>query len=241
MPSIMKLFTIPGKKGLSFQKITFIYLILQLSCSGVLFAQNTSTFSISVDPTITWFASDRNTVETKGNRPGISYGLIMDHFFGEKYALSTGAGIYFIGGNLAYADTVSIQTRYDTVLIPAGTRLNYRINYVSVPLGLKLKTVEIGYKTFFVDLGIRALFRIKAKASTENNLLQKDDIKEEINFFNMAYFFGGGLEYSLGGNTAITGGLYYARTFLDITSDNIGKQSDYLNANILSLKIGVLF
>lgn len=204
-------------------------------------AQKSTTFSVTLDPAVTWFSNDRKELETKGAELALSYGLTMDRFFNEKYALSTGLSVTSLGGNLLYNDTVLIKTSYDTVKIPPGTRIQYRIRYFTIPLGLKLKTVEIGYKTFFVDLGLKAMIRINAKASTKNKMLDKDKVRDEIQLFNMAYYFGAGMEYSLGESTAIVGGLYYARTFLDITKDLYGKQPDFLNANILSLKIGVLF
>ena len=119
--------------------------------------------------------------------------------------------------------------------------MNYNLTYLYFPMGLKLKTVEIGYKTFYVDLGIKAMFRLKATASTDNNILQKNNINDETNLFNMLYYVGAGMEYSLGGNTALIFGFYYSRTFLDITTDILNKPPDHLNANILSLRLGVLF
>ena len=235
-------FTLQGTRTSGRMTITcFLWLILTLSMGWHGMAQKSTTFSIALDPAVTWFSNDRKEISTKGAELGISYGLIMDHFFSEKYAISTGLSVSSLGGELTYADTVLIKTAYDTVEIPQGTGIRYRIRYINIPLGLKLKTVEIGYKTFFVDLGLKAMFRISAKASTNNNLLNKDKVEDEIQLFNMAYYFGAGMEYSLGETTAILGGLYYTRSFLDITKDPLGKQPDYLNSNMISLKIGVLF
>jgi len=229
------------ESSVRFVKNILFCLVIVILAGSPGFAQKTTTFSISVDPAITWFSNDRRELDTKGAELGISYGLAMDHFFSEKYALSTGVSISSLGGNLMYDDTVLIKTAYDTVEIPQGNGIRYRIKYVNIPFGLKLKTVEIGYKTFFVDLGLKAMFRISAKASADNGLLNKDKVEDEIQLFNMAYFFGAGMEYSLGGSTAIVGGIYYTHSFLDITKDLFGKQPDYLNSNMISLKIGVLF
>jgi hypothetical protein len=231
----------PGRSFKRLKATCFLFFLIPFLTGWHVLAQKSTTFSVTLDPAVTWFSNDRKELETKGAELALSYGLTLDHFFSEKYALSTGLSITAIGGNLLYDDTVLIRTAYDTVEIPQGTRMKYRLRYVSVPLGLKLKTVEIGYKTFFVDIGLKAMFRINAKASTKDKLLNKDKIKDEIQLFNMAYYFGAGMEYSLGESTAIVGGLYYTRSFLDITKDLNGKQPDFLNGNILSIKIGVLF
>ena len=204
-------------------------------------SQQKTTFSIAADPHISWFTSDHRHIDTKGIKPGISFGLVVDSFFSDKYAFSTGIFMTHLGGNISYSDTVQIGTSIDTVTVPAGTILTYRLQYISIPIALKLKTVEIGYKTFFVELGLKAMMRINSKATAPNNLLVKDKISDEIAFFNLAYSFGGGMEFSVGGNTSIIGGLYYTSTFLDITNDLYQKPQDYLRASMMSLRIGVLF
>ena len=57
------------------------------------------------------------------------------------------------------------------------------------------------------------MLRINSKASAPNNLLVKDKISDETAFFNLAYSFGGGMEFSVGGNTSIIGGLFYTSTW----------------------------
>jgi len=204
-------------------------------------SQQKTTFSIAADPHISWFTSDNRDIDTKGIKPGISFGLVVDRFFGEKYAFSTGLFMTHLGGNLSYSDTVQIGTTKDTVTVPAGTILSYSLQYINIPIALKLKTVEIGYKTFFVELGLKAMLRINSKATAPNKLLVKDKISDEIAFFNIAYSFGGGMEFSVGGNTSIIGGLYYTSTFLDITKDLYHKPQDNMRARMMSLRLGVLF
>lgn len=230
------------KRLLDNKRFPFIFLIIILVFH--LFpasSQQKTTFSIAVDPHISWFTSDNKYIDTKGIKPGISFGLVVDSFFGEKYAFSTGLFMTHLGGNLSYSDTIQIGTSIDTVTVPAGTILSYGLQYITIPIALKLKTVEIGYKTFFVELGLKAMLRINSKATTPNNLFVKDKISDEIAFLNLAYSFGGGMEFSVGGNTSIIGGLYYTSTFLDISKDLYHKPQDYLRARIISLRVGVLF
>ncbi len=234
---------LPNLKGFqAYKRFQFFFLmqILVFHLSPA-FSQSETSLSIAVDPHISWFKNDNRDIDTKGVKPGISYGLIIDKFFGEKYAFSTGLFITHLGGKLSYSDTVLIAGSVDTVIVPAGTVLTYNLQYLSIPVALKLKTVEIGYKTFYVELGLKAMVRINSKASAPDNLLVKDNISDETALFNLAYFFGGGMEFSVGGNTSIIGGLFYTNTFLDITKDLHQKPKDYLRASIMSFRIGVLF
>ncbi len=221
---------------------THILIIVFMLISGNVFSQKEKTkLSIAVEPGISWFSSDHRQVRTDGLKTGISFGLVVDNYFGEKYAVSTGAFMMYTGGKMSYTDTVDIVTAFDTLSIPGGIELNYGLQYLAVPFGLKLETVEIGYTTFYVELGVKALLRLGSKASAPNNLLNKEKISDEISFFNLAWSIGGGFEYSIGGSTSLIGGLYFNNSFIDITKDRNNKPEDYLRLNSLSLRMGILF
>jgi hypothetical protein len=53
----------------------------------------------------------------------------------------------------------------------------------------------------------------------------------------MAYFIEGGLEYSLGGNTALIAGLGYTSGFMDVTK----RSADKFQTRAFSVILGVLF
>ena len=53
----------------------------------------------------------------------------------------------------------------------------------------------------------------------------------------LSYFIGGGLEYSLGGNTALVGGIYFTSGIWDVSSN-----SDYkAEISSISLRLGIKF
>lgn len=222
-------------RGLFF--ILFLLICLQPAFSQ----QEKTTFSIALDPNISWFASDHRDVNTSGVKSGVSFGLVMDNFFSDKYAFTTGLFMTHAGGKLAYENEEGIVTSVDTTIIPAGNELKYGLQYVNVPIGLKLKTTEIGYLTYYVELGVKAMVRISSQGTAPNNLLDKEKINQELAMFNMAYYMGAGFEYSIGGSTSLVGGLYYNSTFLDISKDLVSKPNDYLRMHIMNIRLGVLF
>ena len=81
------------------------------------------------------------------------------------------------------------------------------------------------------------MFNIRSRASDSDKILSKTSISEETDLFNMNYFIEGGLEYSLGGSTAIVAGIGYNSGFIDVTS----RAADKINTNSFSLVIGILF
>lgn len=231
---------IKSLKNRSF-RIYGLLIILVLLSNHLSYSQKKTSFSVSVEPLISWFSNDNQNIDTKGSKIGIAYGITLDRFFDEKYAITSGFFMTYFGGFLNYGDTVNIKTSIDTVMIPAGTRMSYNLHYLKIPLGLKFKTVDIGYKIFYFEVGMNALIRLNSKASTDNNLLHRDKIRDETRFFNLAYFVGAGLEYSLGGTTSLIGGIYYSNSLLDITTDILNKPNDHLRSNQIALKLGVLF
>jgi hypothetical protein len=115
--------------------------------------------------------------------------------------------------------------------------MTYKLQYLTIPFSLKLNSNEIGYVSFYAHVGINNHISVGRSASVESMDINKVGIPEEINIYSMSYFFGGGCEYSLGGNTSLLGGLYFTSGFWDITS------SDEYRAtlNAVSLRLGIRF
>ena len=90
---------------------------------------------------------------------------------------------------------------------------------------------------FYAHLGINNHMNVKATADASSGNINGENIKNEIQFYNMSYFIGGGMEYSLGGNTALIAGIYYTNGIWDVT-----KNSDFRTTlNAVSLRLGIKF
>lgn len=214
----------------------YFLLIILAGISANLFSQKLA-FSVVVDPQITWLKTDVKNVSNDGSVFGISGGLILDRYFAENYAFSTGIFLWNTGGKLLYADTTAISFRSGKEILTPNTSMIYHLQYVTIPISLKLNSNEIGYINFFAHLGIQNHINIGKTADIPSMDIDHVGIPDEINLFSMSYFFGGGIEYSLGGNTAILCGIYYTNGFLDVTASE-----DYRTTlNSLSLRLGIRF
>ncbi len=215
----------------------FLSPIILLALSTVVSGQGLS-FSVVFDPQISWMSTDSRRVEPDGSMFGFNAGLVTDIFFADNYAFSTGISIWKTGGNLNFLDSTSIDFGGgDTEILPPDTRVTYHMQYITIPLGLKLKTNEIGYIRFYAHLGINNHINIKATADASSGNINGDNIKNEIQIYNMSYFIGGGMEYSLGGNTALITGIYYTNGILDLA-----ETSDFRSTlNAVSLRLGIKF
>jgi hypothetical protein len=213
-----------------------LFVIILLSSFLYIHSQDLR-FGVFVDPLLSWLTPDAKNISRDGPRIGIKGGLILDKYFAKNYAFTTGVSISNMGGNLHYKDSVIIETLETEVILNPESGVEYKLQYVSVPVGLKFKTNEIGYFTFFAQLGFTPQINIKARAEASDNQIDNENISEELNLFNLSYFFGGGLEYSLGGNTALTGGIIFNNGFIDVLSSKNVKET----LSFLSLRLGIMF
>ena len=216
-------------------------LLLILTLMGgflVLNAQNTNLrFNVEVDPQFAWFGSDDESVDPDGSIFHVHAGLNMDYFFAENYAFVMGIGINNLGGNLLYADSTEFSSKGEILLVEPGQSAKLNLQYIDAPIGLKLKTEELGYATIFLQLGFNAMFNLNAKASSEDASFDKEDIRESIYLFNLGYHAGLGVEYKLGGSTALIGGLRWASGLTDVTENDRAN----IKTNAIKIHLGILF
>jgi len=224
------------------------------------FAQEKYTFGMHISPSYAWLRPNVLNVTNHKAKMGFSYGLFLDNNFSDNYAFATGFTVSHNGGTLIYNDTVTtfkadaLQHK-DTSsgllvpdVFPGGTRVRYSLQHIEIPVTLKLTMNEIGYITPFVQLGFSTRFNIKARANireVSNTLIEeKIDIRRDVTIFGFAMYVGAGIEYALGGNTALIAAIYFSNGFTDVTNDKVedDKTAAYkVVANYMSLRMGIIF
>jgi hypothetical protein len=211
--------------------------ILFLIASTLISSAQGVRFSFMASPQLSWFNTESKTIENNGIKTGIRVGLQVDNFFAQHYAFTSGIFLSSTGGKLRYIEKTPVRFKEVSDSIPAGAVLTYHLNYFSIPLGLKLTTREIGYSTFFVNLGINTDLRFKAKADLPSLDYSRELIPDEIALFRFSYYLGTGIKYSIGGNTALIGGITYHGGINNVLSN------EDLSAviNTLTIQIGILF
>ena len=221
-------------------KIVFLIFLSFTLITGRGFSQGIR-FGIFANPQISWLRPDIKEVTNEGSRPGINIGISMNRYFTNNYAFSTGISINRLGGKISYKDSTTLQLTNRTDTLLPGNILTYKIQYITIPLGLKFKSDEIGYFTFFAKAGIDPMININAIGLTTDKKIDSESINDEINLFNLGYHLEIGLQYSLGGQTALQFGLNYQNGILDITTDGENQPDDKIILNSVSLHCGIIF
>jgi len=199
---------------------------------------------IHIDPAISWFSSDIEAIKNHGARPGFNFGLTFNRYFSPNYSFSTGINILNAGGRLSGKDTTlfelsKLETR--VVKVSPNELVTYKIQYLSIPLGLRLQTNQIGYLTIFTDLGIDPKVVIGGEVDIPSLDIKGEKATSELKLFNLSYHITAGMEYSIGGNTSMVLGLTFDNNFLDITKDNGLQPSDKISHKLLLFRAGVNF
>jgi hypothetical protein len=229
-------------KGSQNKLVAFsLFVIFAANPMGRILAQQTMGFGIHADPVISWFSSDVKETKSNGPRAGFNFGLTFNKYFSPNYSFSTGLSLINAGGSLTSTDTTKMKfSNFIATVLPAKPVI-YKIQYLSIPIGLKLQTNQIGYITFFTDLGIDPKIVIGGKADIPSLNISGENAKDELRFFNLSYHITAGIEYSLGGTTALVTGLSFDNNFLDITKDNGAQPIDKVSHKLLSFRIGINF
>jgi opacity protein-like surface antigen len=223
--------------------ITFFCLMYALvSISG----ESKLHFGLKGAPSLAWYRSDSKNPKTDGSKFGFTYGLVTEFNFAQNYAFATGLDVTYRGGKLKESSTVT----FTDSTITTSSSIKNTIQYIEIPITLKLKTNEIGYLTYFLQAGISPGYKIRARESFETaiqvtkngtitNFSEEDsdvDIMKQINNFNLSMIVGGGIEYTLSGSTVMLAGLQFNNGFLDVIDGD-----PKVNSNFMALTIAILF
>lgn len=204
-------------------KKIFLIAILSFLLFKPSFSQNKddNRFSLVVSPVVSWMRTDNPTIDGTSAITGINFGVIYDKFFGDNYAISTGVSIVNTGGKLKhFANESSAAQIVDT----------YKLRYLEIPIGLKLRSADFRQINIYADLGVAPQFKMKAVDKKNNSW------KNDIRHVDLSYYLGGGIEYSLNSKNALLLGARFNNGLLDIT-----KVKDRTILNRLSFNLGFIF
>lgn len=199
-------------------------------------------------------------VKSDGSKVGFIYGLMADYFFAENYGIVTGLQINSTGGKIT-ATARDLSKGQNKV---TKATFDYSLQYLEVPLALKLRTDNISGFRFFGQLGITAGFNISKKAdytvayyAADSTLKTVSDTKAKLQggfgliapiLFQMN--IGAGMEYPFSNKLTAYVGLFFNNGFApDATKPNLyeglGYTGTFRDANTrlnnFALRIGLFF
>ncbi len=219
-------------------------------------------FGVHVSPTLSWMSTSDKKIENVGNNLGLKLGVQGEIYFAPNYAIVTGLGFGFNhGGTLQngypegvfWAKSDLSDRRFDTLSMNA--KLHYRVTYVEIPFGLKLRggSNEDSPLKYYAEIPVFTLgFVTKSLGDirgTNDQNTEDEDIRKSVNGLSLSWGLGAGIEYELATSATLVAGLSFQKQFTDLTDDggSVLKNNAYVKENskgnfgALTLKIGVFF
>lgn len=226
-----------------------------LACSSTLNAQDAITsegvrFGIKLAPNLGFVVPESDGLDGNGSGFGYSFGLLTEFPIGSagNYRFATGLFLNNITGKWKY--DFSYQDAINGPILIKELDTDAKLQYVELPLTIKLMTNEIGYMRYYGQIGFGNAFNIRAKTDEvvavydqsgayvikfEEN--KNEDIQDQIAIYKASLIVGAGLEYNFSGNTSLLVGITYNNGFTNILSEGDAKAK----AHYLELTTGVFF
>ncbi len=222
------------------KKVSAILCVLTLVTSSAHAQEKSVRFGIKFAPNLGFIHPDTKELKSDGARFGYTFGLMSDFMFGsnQNYAFSTGLFLNNVGGKSTYPyldQNLTTESKYQ---------------YIEVPITLKLKTNEIGYMTYYGQIGFGTAFNIAAKSDFDmidpasGKIVREtdEDIMSNTSLFKASLIVGAGLEFNFSGNTSAMIGVTYNNGFTNILKDQkVGDKELKAKQNYLELSLGVFF
>lgn len=182
---------------------------------GLKFSPNLSFNRISSD-------SDNDSFSSNGIGGRFIFGPTFDYFLAENYFISSG---------VFYAPK--------RVGIEANTvEQSYNLQYIQIPVTLKLYTNELALDTrVYFQLGGLLEFKINEKDNQAG-----PPIIESLKAYDFSTVLGTGVEYQIGINTTLYGGISYNRGLINVVKEQSALVQEFSVKNdLLNLDIGIKF
>ena len=224
---------------------------------GVYFAPNVSWMK----PTSAKVNDGEYRVRSGGSRVGYTWGLLAEYFFQPNYGIATGLQLNTTGGTIK-TDRIEQDSLINTVY---SSDFKYTLQYLEVPLQLKLRSDPIGQADglqVFGQLGITAGINIGKKATYtvgytnsigDYRVISGDHEKLEGSFtiapVLLQLNIGGGIEKPITEKMSMYFGLFFNNAFApDVTNPSkyeLGYKGEFADGNIrlnsFAFRFGLFF
>ncbi|MBK7939520.1 MAG: outer membrane beta-barrel protein [Lewinellaceae bacterium] len=246
------------------KKIVSVFCFL-LALSFVLPAQDAPgfRFGFQSSPTWSWLRTSDKKLEGVGSNWGLKLGAMGEYYFTSNYAFIGGLGFGFNqGGNIQngyemaslWDDSDLSEEKFKVVEKEA--KLHYRLNYVEIPFGLKMRggSNEDARIKFYAEIPVFTIgFVTRAQGDirgSQDKNTEDEDIRDDVKGLSLAWGLGGGIEYEFASSATLVAGLAFQQQFTDVTGkgmvqknpgDAFVDEKSKGNIGLIALKLGVFF
>lgn len=196
--------------------------------------------------------SDSKELKGDGTNLGYSFGLLTEFPIGDRgtYYFSSGLLLNHIGGGF----TAAFSKEVEGITTSIRSEQDLRLNYLDIPVALKLRAVNDKPLTFYGQVGMSAGFNLRARSEfttsttvggTTTTVSDTDDVLDDIALMRFGMVVGAGAEYAMTGVT-VFGGITFNNAFSNVLDKGAKRVVDEnsksrLFASYLEITAGVFF
>lgn len=232
-------------------------------------AQDNFRIGFQASPVSNWVRNNNPEIDPTGGSLGLRLGAIADLKFTGALAFTGGLNLAFhqggaftykYGGNfLPNSELSDEMLQTGDKPLPDGTKIEYKMHYLEIPLGLKIRSQGDGDLHFY---GIAPLFtlavltRARGKIITDTEIFPGENIVKDVNRRNLFLGLGGGIEYEFSRSNSLLVGLLYQKGIIDFTRNKgttarphpdpfpeyeFIPEKSFASLHTLTLQLGLLF
>lgn len=197
-------------------------------------------FSLHIDPGFNWFYVDNPRYANSGADFGFCAGTEAEWALVERVSLLFGLSYDLRFADVKYKENgfvLKMKYEEEPIPVPAGVIVETQAQYLKLPVGIKMRAVQIGYFTITAATGISGQFLLTQRAAAPSIKVEKAKTTGMFNWAFLGYFIRAGVEYSLGGRSAVEAGLGYYGTFTSVYEPGVGG----LGYHNIAFRIGFVF
>ena len=204
-------------------------------------------FGFKFGPTFDWASSGSTVTQNRGMRLGLGAGLVVDHYFTNNIAVSSGLNFNYLRMKYQFTDSRMVENFLQEVQLPVERRV--KANVIEVPIKAK-----VGFE---VLESVRAY--VEAGAALGFNL--KDEVKDSYEYYNYSYadetyvdmsdqyrmlqaslLFGLGAEYEINRKFSVFGQVTFNHGLMNAFPKELERKTgSILNTNLIGVEVGILF
>ena len=170
-----------------------------------------------VSPAINFIKNDSESLDSK-SKLGVVYGYALEIALNETHKLESGLAISYKGGRTI---NNAIGERPET---------DYKIQYITIPIFIKMRSREMFQLNWFARIGPSIHFKIKEMVTSP------EDNEVNTAIVDLSIFLGA--EYSLGGKTSVEASFFFNNNITDAIADSEDMQTLF---HQVGLRLGFLF
>lgn len=208
-------------------------------------------FGFKVSPGINWYHSRTKGMVSNGPGFDIAAGVIADIRIAGNYFIETGLLYDFQTGSLNYP---SIYTNAGEFYgLYGNVTRNYRVQYLDVPISIKMRTNNFGRLSFFGLGGFKTSFRLSAMSDdlwtirNTTKSIEKEDADKDFALVKESLLLGLGVDVMLDHSTSLTFGVTFNMALSNVAGKDMATYFEEapakarFSSNLLELRLGIVF